>query len=109
MSNELRMNAEILWNYDVTRDFLADLKNFAQSLNSYQIVFKLDKPEEKKYVVIKDESYNISSESANESFHCPNCQHQKFDVMEGIFQDKPVLGLACDECNTYGAIFLKGL
>ena len=56
------MKAEILWNNDPTRNFFEDLKSFANSLDFYQIVWDLTKTDEKKFVYLKDGSYEISVE-----------------------------------------------
>lgn len=51
------MKAEVLWHNDSKRDFLQDSKSFAMSLDFYQITFNVEKPDEKKYVQIKDGKY----------------------------------------------------
>ena len=103
------MKPEILWNNDITRDFLNDLKSFAMSLDNYQIVWDLENSNEKKYVWIKDSEYEILSEQNQNSFKCPVCENTVFDVMEGEFQGKPVIGLACRSCETCGAVFPDGM
>jgi hypothetical protein len=91
------------------RDFLQDLKSFAASLDFYQITFDLERPDEKKYVQIKNGEYEISSEQKQDTFKCPVCENVVFEVIEGKFQDKPALGLCCLNCESYGAVFPNGL
>jgi len=103
------MQTEILWNNDTTRDFLEDLKSFAQSIDFYQIHFDLEKLDEEKHVYLKNGNYEISFEQKLDAFKCPNCEKTSFDVMEGELGDKFVLGLCCINCETYGAVFPSGM
>lgn len=102
-------NIEILWNHDKTRDFLGDLKAFASSLDFYQIIINVETPDEDHSVIVGDSTYKILSSETAECFNCPERSNERFDILEGEFQDKPVLGLACVKCETYGAIFPQGL
>jgi hypothetical protein len=103
------MGIEVLWNTDLTRDFLADLKAFANSLDDYKIVWDLTKLDKEKSVYIKNGSYELSYEQKPDAFACPNCGARTFEVMEGTLKGKSVLGLCCESCYTYGAIFPTGL
>jgi hypothetical protein len=103
------MEVEILWNSDPTRDFFEDLKAFANSLDDYRIVWDLTKTGEEKSVYLKDGSYEILYEQKPDAFECPNCGTNVFEVMEGELNEKPVLGLCCGNCDTYGAVFPRGL
>ncbi|MGC2238160.1 MAG: hypothetical protein WA584_18550 [Pyrinomonadaceae bacterium] len=100
---------EILWNDNPKTNFLDDLKSFAMSLDNYQISFNIEKSDESKYLSINNGEYDISCNQKSESFKCPVCKGTKFQIMEGEFQEKPVLGLACLKCETYGAAFPNGL
>ena len=103
------MQAEVLWNNDTTRDFLEDLKAFAQSLDFYQMRWDLEKLDEEKYVYINNGQYEVSFERKHNAFKCPNCEKTSFEVLEGELGDKFVLGLCCSNCDTYGAVFPNGL
>ncbi len=103
------MQTEILWNYDAARNFLEDIKSFAQSLDFYQIHFDLEKSEESKYVYVQNGSYETSFEQKQNAFSCPNCKEMSFEVMEGELGNKFVLGLCCVNCETYGAVFPSGM
>ena len=103
------MEVEILWNYDTTRNFLEDLKSFANSLDDYQIVWDLTKADEEKFVYLKEGSYEVSFEKKLNAFKCPKCEAESFEVMEGKLVGKPALGLCCLNCEGYGAVFPNGL
>lgn len=102
------MEAEIIWNSDSNRDFLADLRSFAMSLDYYQLVFDLTITDEKKYLEIIKGEYEILPERNENVFKCPNCDAEEFEIMEGEIKGKPALGLACLNCETYGAVFPNG-
>ena len=98
------MNIEILWKKEGTGDFLADLKSFASELDFYQIIFDVES-DKNKYLTISNSSYEILDEESNEAFECRTCANKTFEILEGQFQGKPALGLACSRCDSYGAIF----
>ena len=99
------MKEEVIWKYECSEDFLKDVRDFARSLDFYSINFNLES-EQGKCVRISDGKYQIMENSDVNSFECPNCGHKTFEVLEGKFEGKEVLGLACE---TYGAVFLAGL
>jgi hypothetical protein len=103
------MKPEILWNYDKTRDFLEDLKSFAKSLDFWQINCDLERVDDTCYVYVKNGDYEFSFEPKEAAFQCPNCNEVKFSVLEGELKNNPAIGLACLNCETYGAVFPNGL
>ena len=99
---------EMIWNDKPKSNFLKDLKSFASSLDFYSITFDTDK-ETGKNIIFENGGYEISYEASNQSFHCPVCKGNSFDILEGEFESKSVVGLACLNCETYGAVFPNGL
>ncbi len=102
------MAIETIWNDTPKKDLLNDLKSFCKSLDYYSIAFEIDS-DSGKYLALSNGSYELSEDEPVESFQCPNCSAKQFDCVEGILESKPVLGLACLSCETYGIVFPDGL
>ena len=102
------MNTEVLWKSESKEDFLSDLKSFARGLDFYNI--RLDVENDRgKFVLIEEGKYEILDVNIDGAFKCPNCGADEFSVLEGDFQGQPALGLACMGCETYGAVFPRGM
>jgi len=99
---------EIIWNNNPKSNFLEDLKSFASSLDYYSIAFDIVK-EDGKHIVFENGSYQLVNNASDSSFECPVCSSKSFEVLEGEFEGKSVVGLACLNCETYGAVFPNGL
>lgn len=102
------MMKEIIWNDKPQSNFLEDLKSFASSLDFYSIAFDISK-EDGKHIIFENGSYKLSENASDSSFECPVCSSKTFDILEGEFEGKPVVGLACLNCETYGAVFPDGM
>jgi hypothetical protein len=102
---------EVIWSNEQGRDFLADLKSFAQFLDYYQIAYDLTREDQGKFVYLDKGTFRVSfsEEKGASAFTCPECGKTAFDVMEGDFEGKPALGLCCVNCESYGAVFPAGL
>lgn len=99
---------DVLWSGEKGRDFLADIRTFAASLDDYQIVFDaLD--DRGKFVYVEAGTYSLRRDGGLGAFACPECGHAEFDVMEGWLDEKAVLGLLCLGCETYGILIPDGL
>lgn len=102
------MNIEILWCHEKTDEFLRDVKTFARGLDFYQVAFDLG-DDTGKYVVFDNSGYQILQCEHELAFACPYCGEKKFELLIGELHAKPALGLACNNCQTYGAVFPQGL
>ena len=100
---------ELIWHNEKARDFLEDLKTFAASLDCYHFDIDLTMPDEGKRLSVANGDYVLDPSSNADNFECPECLAALFDVLEGEFDGKPVLGLCCRSCETYGAVFPNGL
>ncbi len=102
------MKPEILWKSESTTDFLADLTSFASELDYYEIGFDLE-TDEGKCILFANDAYEILQEEAEGVFECPECGNKRFEVLQGELDKKHALGLACNQCETYGAVFPNGI
>lgn len=102
------MNPEVLWKNEKKKDFMKDLKSFSSGLDFYEISFNLEKGDGK-YVVFKNSQYQILEKESKNSFSCPDCGKRKFEVLIGELGGKPAVGLACNNCESYGAVFPNGM
>lgn len=100
---------EVWWRNEPTNDFLENLKAFARSLDDYEIVIDLENRKDREYVLIENGDYRLLRAPVAGVFECPVCEGKIFDVMEGVLGAKPALGLACTNCDTYGAVFPDGM
>ena len=98
---------EIIWNDKPKSNFLEDLKSFASSLDYYSIVF--DTRRRWLHITFENGEYQLLETASESSFECPVCTSKSFDVLEGEFEGKSVVGLACLNCEINGAVFENGL
>ncbi len=99
---------EVLWKHECTDNILEDMKRLAMSLDWYEIVLETS-GETTKYVHITKDGFDLLTSQTSECFMCPHCSMMKFDVLSGMHGDKPVLGLLCPACETYGMVLPNGL
>lgn len=102
------MEPEILWSTADQTDPLPDLKRFVRSLDYSEISIDVE-GSNGRYVYLRQDGYDISTSRQAGAFRCPHCGGERFDLMLGDFQGKPVLGLWCQQCETYGAVFPEGI
>ncbi|HLA64587.1 MAG TPA: hypothetical protein VK610_09190 [Rhodothermales bacterium] len=90
------------------RDFLTDLKAFAMSLDACEVRIDLNATEGRHVLIAKGHVTLARAPMAGE-FQCPSCGGASFDVMEGVYEGRRALGLGCQRCEGYGAVFPDGV
>ena len=100
---------DVLWQTDQTKGMLGEVQNFTSMLDEWVVQLDVRHPDDTKRISICDGDYEVNPSSESHLFQCPNCGGREFEVMEGVLDGKPALGLACMKCDTYGAVFPCGL
>lgn len=98
-----------MWQPDKNTDLLGAAKQFAMSLDYWVINLDAREDGNPKTVSVTDMGYEVNPSSEESLFRCPECGGLHFEVMEGEFEGRPALGLVCENCETYGAVFPCGL
>lgn len=99
---------EVLWHNCDGRDFLTDLKGLCNSLDDWSVSVDLT-AEQGQWVHLDPSGYNLETQALDDGFLCPECSAGQFDVLEGLLSGKPILGLACRQCGSYGLVAPEGL
>ena len=102
------MKTEVVWKEENDGHLLEEIKAFTQSLDEWQISLKTSE-KSGKYILFDNNTFKTSYRRMENSFSCPTCGYKRFSILEGTYEDKPVLGLACNNCDSYGAVYIGGL
>lgn len=100
---------DFVWQSDSSADALRDIRDFAMSLDHWVVNMDLKSQNTFKRIAISESGYEINPTSGSQIFECPNCEAETFEIMEGTFEGNPAIGLLCEQCETYGAVFPCGL
>ena len=98
---------EVLRHKSEGRDLLADLKGLCDSLDSWEIVVDVTSDQGRR-VRVDATGYALDAQPLDDTFACPECEAYTFDVLEGVLAGRPVLGLACRQCESYGVVTAQG-
>ena len=79
------------------------------SLDNWAVSLDVRDAPSPKTIAVTNTGYQINPPENMEVFECPECSASIFEIMEGEFEGKPVLGLVCQRCETHGAVFPCGL
>lgn len=100
---------DVLWQTDSSGELWADLTGFASMLDSWRLALSAEGKDESRRVAVSQSKYEIDPSDSSSLFSCPSCSSVNFHVLEGVYEGDPVVGLACAECESYGAVFPCGL
>lgn len=100
---------DIIWQKNSDDRFWSELSGFAGMLDNWFVNIDLKSEEEGQKIAITEIGYEVDPSSSTNLFHCPNCNGDRFAILEGVYEGNPTVGLACEECESYGAVFPCGL